>query len=42
MYSPIDNLVSPDWLDVVLPLAEQVEQEEYTPSLQELMEFEQD
>jgi len=40
MYSPIDNLVSPDWLDVVLPLAEQVEQEQYEPSLEELVEFE--
>lgn len=29
-----------DWLEVCLPLVEQVEQEQYTPSLEELMEFE--
>ena len=29
-----------DWLEVCLPLAEQVEQEQYIPTLEELMEFE--
>ena len=28
-----------DWLEVVLPLAEQVEQEQYTPNTEELEEF---
>jgi len=28
-----------DWLEVCLPLAEQVEQEQYTPNKEELLEF---
>jgi hypothetical protein len=28
-----------DWLDICLPLAEQVEQEQYTPNTEELLEF---
>jgi len=29
-----------DWIDLVLPLGEQVETEQYEPTLEELVEFE--
>ena len=29
-----------NWIDIVLPLAEAVETEQYTPSLEELIAFE--